>query len=88
MQLTKVPVETCSQQTTCDECRNLADPYCGWCSLERRCSRRADCANSGQDKRWLSAKAWECIHIEWHSPQHASINSDQVQVSVMVLTWF
>ncbi|KAH9512529.1 Plexin-A2 [Bulinus truncatus] len=34
--VTKVAVETCSQSDSCHSCLSDGDPYCGWCSLERK----------------------------------------------------
>ena len=41
LQLLRLQVENCSAYTTCDECIAVngetdGDPYCGWCTLERR----------------------------------------------------
>uniref|UniRef100_A0A8C9LFR3 Plexin A4 n=1 Tax=Pavo cristatus TaxID=9049 RepID=A0A8C9LFR3_PAVCR len=33
LQLTRVPVESCSQYETCSECLGSGDPHCGWCVL-------------------------------------------------------
>ncbi|CAM4619083.1 unnamed protein product [Leuciscus chuanchicus] len=32
-QVTRVPVESCSQYTSCFECLSSRDPHCGWCVL-------------------------------------------------------
>lgn len=32
-QVTRVPVESCEQYTTCGECLSSGDPHCGWCTL-------------------------------------------------------
>uniref|UniRef100_A0A8B9TI61 Plexin A4 n=1 Tax=Anas platyrhynchos TaxID=8839 RepID=A0A8B9TI61_ANAPL len=32
-QLTRVPVESCSQYETCSECLGSGDPHCGWCDF-------------------------------------------------------
>uniref|UniRef100_A0A8D2MVY0 Plexin A2 n=1 Tax=Zonotrichia albicollis TaxID=44394 RepID=A0A8D2MVY0_ZONAL len=32
-QVSRVPVESCEQYTTCQECLSSGDPHCGWCSL-------------------------------------------------------
>lgn len=36
LQVTKLPVSECQVHTTCDACRGARNPYCGWCSLEKR----------------------------------------------------
>ncbi|XP_070559695.1 plexin-A2-like [Ptychodera flava] len=57
-QITKVPVENSEQYTNCEDCtaiKGVGDPYCGWCSLENKCSRKAECAGSNDDNsnRWI-----------------------------------
>ncbi|XP_070557364.1 plexin-A2-like [Ptychodera flava] len=57
-QITRIPVENCGQYTDCEECTSangVGDPYCGWCSLENKCSRKAKCAGSHDDNsnRWI-----------------------------------
>lgn len=34
--ISKVQVEHCSSYTNCSSCLDAKDPYCGWCSLEKR----------------------------------------------------
>ena len=34
--VSKVRVEHCSSYTNCNSCLDAGDPYCGWCSLEKR----------------------------------------------------
>ena len=34
--ISKVKVEHCSGYTSCSMCLDAKDPYCGWCSLEKR----------------------------------------------------
>lgn len=33
LQVSRVPVESCEQYTTCGECLSSGDPHCGWCTL-------------------------------------------------------
>ncbi|KAK6619959.1 hypothetical protein RUM44_006359 [Polyplax serrata] len=35
-QITKVKIEDCGSYTNCSACLEARDPYCGWCSLEKR----------------------------------------------------
>lgn len=32
-QVTRVPVESCVQYTSCELCLGSRDPHCGWCVL-------------------------------------------------------
>lgn len=36
VQVMKVPTHNCGQYSTCRECGQSKNPYCGWCSLRRR----------------------------------------------------
>ncbi|XP_003737136.3 plexin-A4 [Galendromus occidentalis] len=69
--ITKVNVQECSQYKTCVDCLGAQDPYCGWCSLENKCSLRSDCAQAAQDPLyWLSYKSGKCTTItQVHPPR-------------------
>ncbi|XP_069418270.1 plexin-D1 [Ovis canadensis] len=56
-QMARVKVAACAAHTTCGDCVGAADAYCGWCTLETRCTLRQDCANSSQPHFWTSASA-------------------------------
>lgn len=36
VQLFKIAVSNCERHKTCESCRSAKDPYCGWCSLQRK----------------------------------------------------
>ncbi|GIX99609.1 hypothetical protein CEXT_662822 [Caerostris extrusa] len=69
--VTMVKVQECLVYKTCSECLEAQDPYCGWCSLENKCSLRSDCAEAAQDPLyWLSYKSGKCTTItSVHPPQ-------------------
>uniref|UniRef100_G3SRJ7 Plexin-D1 n=1 Tax=Loxodonta africana TaxID=9785 RepID=G3SRJ7_LOXAF len=54
-QMARVKVATCDVHSTCEDCVGAADAYCGWCTLETRCTLQQDCANSSQQHFWTSA---------------------------------
>ncbi|XP_071500927.1 plexin-A4-like [Diadema antillarum] len=67
-QVLKLSLANCSNYHTCDECiggndGDGGDPYCGWCTLETRCTRYMDCARSDESTRWLSYNAVQCVSI-------------------------
>ncbi|GFY60911.1 hypothetical protein TNIN_181314 [Trichonephila inaurata madagascariensis] len=66
-----VKVQECHVFRTCMDCLGANDPYCGWCSLENKCSLRGACAEAAQDPLyWLSYKSGRCTTItEVHPPQ-------------------
>lgn len=59
----KVIVQDCSQYTSCAACRGAKDPYCGWCSLEDKCSLREDCLDHESELRWLEYSGQTCTNI-------------------------
>jgi hypothetical protein len=36
LQISKINVEHCSSYNNCSACLESKDPYCGWCSLEKK----------------------------------------------------
>ncbi|XP_030917489.1 plexin-D1, partial [Geospiza fortis] len=53
-QMTRVKVAACSQYSTCAECLAAADAYCGWCTMETRCSLQHECTNFTGANFWAS----------------------------------
>ncbi|CAH0774149.1 unnamed protein product [Bemisia tabaci] len=72
----KINVEHCSGFTSCSTCLESKDPYCGWCSLERRCTVRSTCQKASHSSpRWLSLDAGQqCIDFEQILPDRIPIN--------------
>ncbi|KFV70049.1 Plexin-D1, partial [Dryobates pubescens] len=54
-QMARVKVAACNQYSTCTECLAAADAYCGWCTMETRCSLQHECANFTGANFWASA---------------------------------
>lgn len=57
----------CTNFRTCGDCMGAADPYCGWCLLENKCSLRSDCKDDTNDP-WASYKTGKCATIVIVSP--------------------
>ncbi|XP_014213127.1 plexin-A4 [Copidosoma floridanum] len=67
--ISKVKVQECLVYKTCWECLNAKDPYCGWCSLENKCSLRSDCQDAAKDPLyWISYKSGRCTTITSVTP--------------------
>ena len=63
-QVSKVKAQECSIYEGCSQCLGARDPYCGWCSLENKCSLRRDCRDATQDpQHWVSYKTGRCTTI-------------------------
>ncbi|XP_071816262.1 plexin-B-like isoform X3 [Apostichopus japonicus] len=75
--LIELSILNCSQYQTCDECIKPGsiggDPYCGWCTLEKRCTRFNDCDGSDDSERWLPFNEDECVTVS-ASPEHLPVD--------------
>ncbi|XP_029012583.1 plexin-B1 [Betta splendens] len=84
--LSKVPVSLCDRQTDCGSCLSVRDPYCGWCVLEGRCSRKHQCQRYLQPNQWL----WsfdpnsQCVKVQSLQPANHS-KDEQTQVTILVV---
>ncbi|MBW01468.1 Plexin-B1, partial [Eschrichtius robustus] len=72
--LLKVPVASCAQHLDCASCLAHRDPYCGWCVLLGRCSRRSECSRGRGLERWLWSFQPEvgCLRVAALSPANIS----------------
>ncbi|OXA52929.1 Plexin-B [Folsomia candida] len=72
----KARVEQCEMHQNCSTCLSSHDPYCGWCSLEKRCTVRAACKKAlSSSPRWLAfGSGQECISFERAQPDRIPIN--------------
>ncbi|KAF7286951.1 hypothetical protein GWI33_002800 [Rhynchophorus ferrugineus] len=75
--VSKINVEHCSTYTNCSTCLESKDPYCGWCSLEKRCTVRSACQKASHSApRWLSlGTGQQCIDFEQVLPERIPIKS-------------
>lgn len=73
--ITKLRVEHCAIHTNCSSCLESRDPFCGWCSLEKRCTVRNACQKDTSASRWLSlGSGQQCIDFEMVMPDQIPIN--------------
>uniref|UniRef100_A0A8C3AHD5 Plexin b2b n=1 Tax=Cyclopterus lumpus TaxID=8103 RepID=A0A8C3AHD5_CYCLU len=77
LQITKVPVQTCLQKKDCQSCVELRDPYCGWCVLEGRCTRRSECRRAEEKNGWLWSPRQQCVRIVSFYPPNLSCKKTQ-----------
>ncbi|XP_025943758.1 plexin-B1 isoform X2 [Apteryx rowi] len=70
----KVPILECSLYSDCESCLMLKDPYCGWCVLQGRCSRRSECLRSRLSEQWLWSfnSTQQCLSIQSLTPANIS----------------
>uniref|UniRef100_A0A674NHH1 Plexin b2b n=1 Tax=Takifugu rubripes TaxID=31033 RepID=A0A674NHH1_TAKRU len=83
LQITKVPVQTCLQKRDCQSCVAMADPYCGWCVLEGRCTRRSECRRAEEKNAWLWSPRKECVKIvSFYPPNLSRKKSKKVKINI------
>ncbi|XP_060044822.1 plexin-B2 isoform X2 [Erinaceus europaeus] len=68
----QLPVQECESYLTCAQCRSSQDPYCGWCVVEGRCTRRAQCPRAEESGHWLWSRDESCVTITGAQPQNMS----------------
>ncbi|KAJ8007378.1 hypothetical protein DPEC_G00116890 [Dallia pectoralis] len=84
--ITKVPVQTCHQKTDCKSCMDLKDPYCGWCVLQGKCTRKTDCPRYTEEHNWLWSPNKKCVQIQAFSPPNLSCSkTHQVEIDIPTL---
>ncbi|XP_036721213.1 plexin-B2 isoform X1 [Balaenoptera musculus] len=68
----RLPVQECESFSTCAHCRSSQDPYCGWCVVEGRCTRRAECPRAEESGHWLWSRSESCVAVTEAQPQNMS----------------
>ncbi|XP_037071066.1 plexin-B-like [Pollicipes pollicipes] len=83
--VTKMKMQTCEEHTNCSQCLQAVDPYCGWCSLEKRCTVRSECKKAlSSSPRWLTIDAGQqCIDMERIEPSQIAVNQ-QAEISLTI----
>ncbi|XP_049891870.1 plexin-B2a isoform X1 [Epinephelus moara] len=83
--ITKVPVQACHQKTDCHSCVSMKDPYCGWCVLEGKCTRKKECSRWREENTWLWSPNQQCVQIKAFNPPNLSCKKTQ-QVDINIPT--
>uniref|UniRef100_A0A8B9L769 Plexin B2 n=1 Tax=Astyanax mexicanus TaxID=7994 RepID=A0A8B9L769_ASTMX len=84
--ITKVPVQACEQETNCNSCVKLRDPYCGWCVLEGRCTRKTECGRGEEKNGWLWSPNQQCVTIQAFEPPNISCKkTKQVKITISAM---
>ena len=83
--LTQLPISECERlYDQCGDCLSAADPFCGWCSLENKCSSREACRTS----QWISVSnghgASQCSQIEQVIPPSLSLPTAVSHITLII----
>ncbi|XP_034731795.1 plexin-A1 isoform X2 [Etheostoma cragini] len=79
-QVTRVPVESCEQYSSCGACLGSADPHCGWCVLHNVCSRKDHCERAEEPQRFTT-RVEQCVRLSVQ-PDTVSVTMSEVQLSL------
>ncbi|KAM4562620.1 plexin-B3 isoform 1-T4 [Odontesthes bonariensis] len=86
--VSRVPVATCQAHADCASCLAVRDPYCGWCVLEGRCTRKHQCQRHLQANHWLWSfePTNQCVSVQSLQPANQSKEEQRlVTLSVVQL---
>uniref|UniRef100_A0A8C8FQI0 Plexin-A1 n=1 Tax=Oncorhynchus tshawytscha TaxID=74940 RepID=A0A8C8FQI0_ONCTS len=82
-QVSRVPVESCEQYSSCSGCLGSGDPHCGWCVLHNVCSRKDRCERADEPQRFAS-RVEQCVKLSVQ-PGNISVTMSEVQVTHMTI---
>uniref|UniRef100_A0A8C7HT05 Plexin-A1 n=2 Tax=Oncorhynchus TaxID=8016 RepID=A0A8C7HT05_ONCKI len=77
-QVSRVPVESCEQYSSCSGCLGSGDPHCGWCVLHNVCSRKDRCERADEPQRFAS-RVEQCVKLSVQ-PGNISVTMSEVQL--------
>uniref|UniRef100_A0A7N8WZ62 Plexin A3 n=1 Tax=Mastacembelus armatus TaxID=205130 RepID=A0A7N8WZ62_9TELE len=77
-QVSRLPVESCEQYSSCSDCLGSGDPHCGWCVLFNKCSRQEAC-DKWDEPQHFNTRLDQCVNISV-TPSSMSITSPATQV--------
>nr|XP_029477933.1 plexin-A1-like isoform X2 [Oncorhynchus nerka] len=77
-QVSRVPVESCEQYSSCSGCLGSGDPHCGWCVLHNVCSRKDRCERADEPQRFAS-RVEQCVKLSVQ-PGNISVTMSKVQL--------
>uniref|UniRef100_A0AAY4B394 Sema domain-containing protein n=1 Tax=Denticeps clupeoides TaxID=299321 RepID=A0AAY4B394_9TELE len=83
--VSRLPVAECERRADCHSCLQVHDPYCGWCVLEGRCTRKMECSRHRQPHHWLWSydRGQRCVSVQSLVPASQS-RDNQTEVSFTV----
>ncbi|KAF3696340.1 Plexin A3 Precursor [Channa argus] len=81
-QVTRLPVESCEQYSSCSACLGSGDPHCGWCVLFNKCSRQEAC-DRWDEPQHFNTRLDQCVDVSV-TPSNMSVTSAATQLVIRV----
>ncbi|KAM7411082.1 hypothetical protein PAMA_021184 [Pampus argenteus] len=81
-QVSRLPVESCEQYSSCSDCLGSGDPHCGWCVLFNKCSRQEAC-DKWEEPQHFNTRLDQCVNISV-TPSDMSVTSPATQLTIQV----
>uniref|UniRef100_A0A3Q0RGV9 Plexin A3 n=1 Tax=Amphilophus citrinellus TaxID=61819 RepID=A0A3Q0RGV9_AMPCI len=81
-QVSRLPVESCEQYSSCSDCLGSGDPHCGWCVLFNKCSRQEAC-DKWEEPQHFNTRLDQCVNISV-TPSSMSVTSPAMQLTIQV----
>ncbi|KAM4610879.1 plexin-D1 [Polymixia lowei] len=83
--LLRVRVAECRQYRSCDDCLGAGDAYCGWCTLENRCTIQRECSQGPLARSWISMGEGpqQCPSMTL-TPPEISLSADIKDVGILI----
>ena len=81
--ISKLQVSECEQiYDQCGDCISAANPFCGWCALENRCTGRHSC----RTREWYTASlgGGQCSQIEQVIPSSLSLPTTASHLTLLI----
>ncbi|KAM5171990.1 plexin-C1 [Mantella aurantiaca] len=74
-EIKRVRIAKCEQYQSCNECMAAADPLCGWCQLQKRCTMKSECESTTLLENWIeiSEDYGKCLGIHVISANRSQI---------------
>uniref|UniRef100_A0A8D3DU16 Plexin A3 n=1 Tax=Scophthalmus maximus TaxID=52904 RepID=A0A8D3DU16_SCOMX len=81
-QVSRLPVESCEQYSSCSDCLGSGDPHCGWCVLFNKCSTQEAC-DKWEEPQHFNTRLDQCVDISV-TPSNMSVTSPATQLTIRV----
>nr|XP_039251389.1 plexin-A2-like [Styela clava] len=80
--LVSLHLHECSRFSTCFDCLNAGDPFCGWCTLDNKCAAESECAKGTYT--YATSDPSNCPKLKEVFPSALPVSSDSQVIKVTI----